>query len=126
MKQQNQESPDDKSSREELFRVKEKICNTTLPNNNKEQGTSGTIQTKETDQLREETMSSNSNDSLDVAAINFKKYLIATGVRYIKMGQASHVQSNNERNLDSTPGRTKTGNRPKNHRHGNHERRQIA
>ena len=108
MKQRNQDSPEDKSRREELFRVIQKIHNTPLPKNDTEQGTSGTIQTEETDQLSEETMTSNSNDSMEVPAINFKKYLSATGVRYIQMGQTSHVQSNNEWNLDSTPGRPKS------------------
>ena len=37
---------------------------------------------------------------MDVPAINFKKYLGATGVMYIQMGQASHVQENKEWNLE--------------------------
>ena len=47
-------------------------------------------------------MSSHWNDSIDLPAINFKKYLGATGVRYIQMGQASHVQNNHEWNLEET------------------------
>ena len=47
-------------------------------------------------------MSFHSNDSKDVPAINFKKYLGATGVRYIQVGQASHVQNNNEWTLEVT------------------------
>ena len=71
-------------------------------NNNNEQGTSGETQIEETDQQSEETMASHSNDSLDVPAINFKKYLGATKVRYVQMRQASHVQHNNELNLEET------------------------
>ena len=94
MEQQNQETPEEKSRREEMFRVIEKI-NTPIQNKN-EQGTSNKAPMKETDDHSEETTSANSNDSMDVPAINFKKYLGTTGVRYIQMGQASHVQENKE------------------------------
>ena len=47
-------------------------------------------------------MSTNSNNSIDVPTVNSKKYLGATGVRYVQMGQASHVQENNEWNLEET------------------------
>ena len=39
-----------------------------------------------------ETISSDSDNTIAVPAINFKGYLGATGVRYINMGQASKVQ----------------------------------
>ena len=39
---------------------------------------------------------------MDVPAKHFKKYLGATGVRYIQMGQASHVEENEELNLEET------------------------
>ena len=42
-----------------------------------------------------ETASTSSNESFGVTAIDFRKYLGATEVRYIQMGQASHVQDNN-------------------------------
>ena len=43
-----------------------------------------------------ETMSSGSENRIVVPAINFKRYLGATGVRYINMGKASRIQINNE------------------------------
>ena len=43
-----------------------------------------------------ETESTSSIESLSVPAINFKKYIGATGVRYIQMGQASHIQEKNK------------------------------
>ena len=39
---------------------------------------------------------------MNVPAINFKKYLGATGVRYIQLGQARHVQENQVLNLEET------------------------
>ena len=63
---------------------------------------SGETQIEETDKQNEQTMSWHSNDSIDVPAIYFKKYLVANGVQYIQVGQASHVQNNNERNLKET------------------------
>ena len=35
-------------------------------------------------------------------AINFKQYLGATGVRYIQMGQASHIETNKSWELEET------------------------
>ena len=39
---------------------------------------------------------------MGVPAINFKKYIGATGVRYIQTGQASHVQEENKWDLEET------------------------
>ena len=43
-----------------------------------------------------ETMSSGSQNTIAVPANNFKRYLGAIGVRYINMGKASKIQTNNE------------------------------
>ena len=101
MEQQSQESPHERTGQEELYKVIKKIRNTPT-NNNNEQRTSGETQIEETDHQSEETMSSHSNDSIDAPTITFKKYLGATGVRYVQMRQASHVQHNNELNLEET------------------------
>ena len=101
MEQQSQESPEERSRRDELYKVIEKI-KITPTNKNNEQGTSGETQIEETDQQTEETMLSPSNESINVPAIFFKKILGATGLRFIQMRQASHVQNNNEWNLGET------------------------
>ena len=98
MEQHSEKTPEEKSRQEELFRVIEKIINTPIQNNTNEQGTSEDT-TDEKEDYSEETTSKDSNDSMDVPVINFKKYMGATGVRYIQMGQASHVQENKEWNL---------------------------
>ena len=77
----------------------EKTKNKYIQTNTNEQGTSKTSPTEKTDDYSEETTSANSNDSMDVPA---KKYLGATGVKYIQLGQASHVQENEEWNLEET------------------------
>ena len=66
----------------------------TKQNVENEQGSSETTPTDKIDYDSEETTSTISNDSMDVPAIIFKKYLGATGVRYIQMEQGSHVQEN--------------------------------
>ena len=47
-----------------------------------------------------ETMSSGSENTIAVPATKFKRYLGATGVRYINMGLASKIQTNNEWDLE--------------------------
>ena len=47
-------------------------------------------------------MSTGSNDSLYVPAINSKKYFGATDLRYIQIGRANQVQDNEEWNLEET------------------------
>ena len=49
-----------------------------------------------------ETMSSGSENTMAVPAINFKRYLGATGVRYMNMGKASKIQTNSEWDLEET------------------------
>ena len=73
----------------------------TVPNNENEQARSRQ-QTIETEPQSEETMSTSSNDYLDVQAIIFEKYLGPINVRYFQMGRANHVQENKERNLEET------------------------
>ena len=79
MEQHGKETPKEKSRREELFKVIKRNRNTPIQNNANEQ--------EEMEDCNEETTSNNSNDSMDVPAIYFKKYLGATGVRYIQTGQ---------------------------------------
>ena len=47
-------------------------------------------------------MSSSSENTIAVPAINFKHYLGATGVRYINMGKASKPQISNDWDLEET------------------------
>ena len=47
-------------------------------------------------------MSSGSENTIAVPAINFKRYLGATGVRYINMGKASKIQINSDWDLEET------------------------
>ena len=47
-------------------------------------------------------MSSDSDQTISVPAINFKRYLGANSVRYIQMGTASKVQYNEEWDLEET------------------------
>ena len=49
-----------------------------------------------------ETMSSGSENTIALPAINFKPYMGATGVRYINMGKASKVQTNFDWDLEET------------------------
>ena len=63
--------------------------------------TSRETQEQETS-TEEKTESTSSIASLCVPAIYFKKYMGATGVRYIQTGQASHVQEENKWDLEET------------------------
>ena len=76
--------------------------NSTVPNNDSQQGTSRQPTAIETEPQSEETMSTSSIGSLDVAAINCKEYLGTTDVRYIQMRRANHVQEKKEWNLEET------------------------
>ena len=49
-----------------------------------------------------ETESTSSADSFDVPTVNFERYLGTTGVRYIQIGQASHIQGENKWDLEET------------------------
>ena len=61
--------------------------------------TSSEIQEQE-DSPKAETESTSSIESLGVPAINFRKYIGAIGDRYNQVGQASHVQEENKRDLE--------------------------
>ena len=100
MEEQDEEAGEENERRNELYRVIEKIRN--LPQKQEKQlETSSEIQEQE-DSPEVETESTSSIDSLGVPAINFKKYIGATGVRYIQMGQASHIQEENKWDLEET------------------------
>ena len=100
MEEQDRETEEEIERRNELHRVFEKIRQ--WPQNQEKQPkTSREIQEQE-DSPEAEKESTSSNESLSVPAINFKKYMGATGVRYIQMGQASHVQEENKWDLEET------------------------
>ena len=102
MEEQDKEPEDNTTKREELFRVIEKIRN--MPKNQDEGQPETRDNTTEVENQPEtnETASISSADLFDVPAINFKRYVGTTGVRYIQMGQASHIQGENKWNLDKT------------------------
>ena len=102
----NTESPDEIERRKEFHRAIDKIRN--WQPNETGQGTSRQ-QTEETrtevevpDIEDTETMSSGSENTIAAPATNFKRYLGATGVRYINMGKASKIQQNNEWDQEDT------------------------
>ena len=49
-----------------------------------------------------EIMTSDSENTIAVPAINFERYLGTTGVRYINMGKASKIQNNTDWDLEET------------------------
>ena len=102
MEKHSKKSEDEISRREDMHRVIEKIKNT--PNKNYEEQPRTSRETRENSESPDtmETASTSSSDSFGVPAINFKRCLGATGVRYIQMGQASHVQDNNTWDLEET------------------------
>ena len=100
MEEQDRETEKETKRRNELHRVIEKIRKTPQKQENQLE-TSREIQEQE-DSPEAETESTSSIESLGVPAINFKKYMGATGVRYIQMGQASHVQEENKWDLEET------------------------
>ena len=62
-----------------------------------EEKTMPELQSEET-----EIVSSNSDQTIAVPAINFKRYLGTTGVRYIQMGKASKIQNSEDWDLEET------------------------
>ena len=96
MEEQDKEPEDDTTKVEELYRFIEKIRNMPKKQNEGQKETSDNITEGENQSETNETESTSSADSLDVPAINFKRYLGTTGVRYIQMGQASHIQNENK------------------------------
>ena len=100
MEEQDGETEEETERRNELYRVFEKTPN--LPQKReKHLGTSSKTQEQE-DSPEVETESTSSIKSLGVPAIKFKKYIGATDVRYIQMGQASHIQEENKWDLEET------------------------
>ena len=65
-------------------------------------GTSDGTQEAESPRETIETESTSSVESFGVPAINFKKYIGTTGVRYIQMGQAIHIHNENKWDLEET------------------------
>ena len=100
MEEQDRETEEETEGRNEPHRVIEKIRSMQQKQEIQPE-TSEDIQEQE-DSPEAETESTSSIESLGVPAINFKKYVGATGVRYIQMGQASHVQEENKWNLEKT------------------------
>ena len=103
MEEQEKEPEDDTTKREELYRVIEKFRN--MPKKQDEgqtETTNDNIMEAGSQSETNETESTGSADSLDVPAINFKRYLGTTGVRYIQMGQASHIQNEKKWDLEET------------------------
>ena len=96
MEEQDKEPDDDTTKREELYRVIEKIRNMPKTQNGGQTGSSDNTPKAGSQPGTNETESTSSADSFDVPAINFKRYLGTTGVRYIQMGQASHIQGENK------------------------------
>ena len=106
----NKETTEESDSKREFHSVINKIRNLPKPN---EAGRS----TSNTEQIQQEkdsfemetpgfaeteTITSDSDNTIAVPAINFKRYLGATLVRYINMGEASKVQDDPKWDLDET------------------------
>ena len=80
MEEHNQEALEERNRREAFFRMIEKTRNIFVPSNVNQQKTSRKQTLFATETQSEETMSTSSNDSPNVPAINVKNYLGATGV----------------------------------------------
>ena len=95
----NTESPDEIERRKEFHRAIYKIGtgNATKP---VREETRTEVEIPEIGDT--ETMSSGWENTIAVPAINFKRYLGATGVRYINMVKANKIQQNNEWDLEDT------------------------
>ena len=100
MEEQDRETDEETERRNELHRLIEKIRKMSQKQE-KQIETSGDIQEQE-DSPKAEKESTSSIESLGIPAINFKKDMGATGVRFIQMGQASHVQEENKWDLEET------------------------
>ena len=94
MEEQDGEAEEENERRNELYRVIEKIGN--LPQKHEKQLETSSETQEQEDSPEVETESTSSIEFLGVPAINFKKYIGATGVRYNQMGQASHIQEENK------------------------------
>ena len=100
LEEQDEEAREETERKNELYRVIEKIRN--LPQKQEKQLETSSETQEQEDSPEVETESTSSIESLGVPAINFKKYIGATGVRYIQMGQASHIQEENKWDLEET------------------------
>ena len=94
----SRETEEELDRKREFHRVIEKIR--AKPKRDDTGTSSITQQPQKQDEI--ETMSSDSDQTIAVPAINFKRYLGATSVRYIQMGTASKVQYNEEWDLEET------------------------
>ena len=102
LEEQNGEPEDDSLRRKELHRlIENKLENatkatwgTTGPKrrHNRGRGLNDTLETESTISI----------ESFGVPAMKFKRYLRATGVRYIQMGYTSHVHNDNNWDLEET------------------------
>ena len=100
MEEQDGEAEEETERRNELYRVIEKIPKLLRKQEIQLETSSETQEQEESPEV--ETESTSSIEFLGVSAINFKKYIGATGVRYIQMGQASHIQEENKWDLKET------------------------
>ena len=92
------ETEEELERKREFHRVIEKIR--AKPKRDETGTSSSTQQPQGQDEI--ETTSSDSDQTIAVPAINFKRYLGATSVPYIQMGTASRVQYNEEWDLEET------------------------
>ena len=102
MEGMSQETQEEIERKREFHRVIDKIRNLQKPNETGQR--TSRLQTHSEIPKPEdaETMSSGSENTIAVPAINFKRYLGATGVRYINMGKASKIQTNSDWDLEET------------------------
>ena len=108
MERSNQETQEETERKREFHRVIDKIRSL-----QKKRDEAGPSTSKNTGPVEEETipelqseeteiMSSDSDQTIAVPAINFKRYLGTTGVRYIQMGKASKIQNSEDWDLEET------------------------
>ena len=108
MEKSSKETPEEIARKKEFHKVIEKIRNlpkrdeagTTNSNTQQPQIEDKDITTHQKDES--ETLSSDSDQTIAVPAINFKRYLGATSVRYVQMGTASKVQYEDKWDLEGT------------------------
>ena len=98
MENNSRETEEELERKREFHRVIEKIR--AKPKRDDTGTSSNTQQPQEQDEI--ETMSSDSDQTIAVQSINFKRYLGVISVRYIQMGTASKVQYNEEWDLEET------------------------
>ena len=102
MDDQDKEPEEDTTQRKELNRVVGKVRNMPQKQEGEQPETSDVTQEVGSPLETIETESTSSLVSFGVPAINFERYLGTTGVRYIQMGQASHIQKEKKWDLEET------------------------